>query len=143
MSDVIKNYHLIPDNQDGVFVVTTEMGYWGADEQLAQACENAGLTERRAIDFFDNVDGAAGLKTAWSDWLDWGKAETRFDDDDEVEITAYWLSRQIWEGWRVNPVHGSVTAFPKSQEHSGEVLDAMLAEARMDAHWRNGELKPR
>ena len=143
MHNETKSYHVISEDQDGVYVVITEQGYWGADRSLVTACTNARLPEHRPIEFFSYVDSQAELKTRWADWLEYGKDECKWDDDERIAITAYWLDRETWDGWRVNPIDGGVTAYPQSDEHDTKALSALLSQARFDAYWRNGELEPR
>ena len=146
MAKVQPDYNVIDPETHGTYVVITEDGYWGADSELPEALSNACLREERKIDFFNDIDDQASLARLHKEWQEWGKEE-HGSRPDKVKVTIYHLHADVWAGWRVNPLGGSVTAIGLQRDgedlFEDEVLGALLKEATISAWYEDGVLIPR
>lgn len=146
MAKVKSDYNVIDSETHGTYVVITEHGYWGADPELPEALSNACLREDRKIDFFNDIDDQASLVRRHNEWHEWAKEE-HGSRPDKVRVTIYHLHADVWAGWRVHPIDGSVTAIGLQRDgedlYEDDVLSALLKEATMSAWYEDGVLSPR
>ena len=146
MAKVQPDYNIIDPETHGTYVVITEDGYWGAAEELPEALSNANLREERKIDFFCDIDSQYSLVRLHNEWHEWGKAE-HGSRPDKVKVTIYHLHADVWEGWKVHPLDGSVTAIGLRRDgedlYDDETLGALLKEATISAWHEDGVLIPR